>query len=180
MKTIGQYNERMNNTFKLGECTEQLQKFITEVMAEKSRDGYKNPNAHLNGWETRKLWNKDTELGIRIVRDYYKVVELWYPALHRDYPMNKEVGYTFIELGRMNGNKVADNNFYQYIPAIEWMAKNKIKDLEAIFDEFTDKLGDSRKVVVDYNQEAFDEAWECGDLDGMLEAIGDRDLAEFI
>ena len=41
-------------------------------------------------------------------------------------------------------------------------------------------LGEEYGVAYDYDAERFEEALECGDLDMLAEAIGDRDLAEFI
>lgn len=166
---------KVNEKFKLGELSPNAQRFILEVLKIKTRDNY-YPNAQINSECTKDLWHKDTELGLRIVRDYYLVTEFVYPMKDRN---TGKVGYGMVQLGTLNKGtkKISDGDYCHYIPSIERFNDD---ELEKIFEEFTSKLNGNYKVVEDYDADAIEEMLECGDIDGILDLVGDRDLAELM
>ena len=175
MKTLG--FEKMNNTFKLGDCSELMKQFILEVG--KDLTNYKYETAWINGSLTKDLWNDETVLGIRIVRDCYLEVQIWYPAHHYN---GGDDGYTFWNLGRFNKcSKIVTLDSVDSTFAFSDFIQHRKDDvLNKLKNEFHNLLGEEYGVAYDYDAERFEEALECGDLDMLAEAIGDRDLAEFI
>ena len=175
MKTLGV--EQMNNTFKLGDCSDLMKEFILTVGKELNRDKY--DTAWINGALTKDLWNDNTILGIRIVRDYFLEVQLWYPAHSHN---GGEDGYTYWNLGRLNryNNIVMLDNVGPTYPFANFIQGHKDDVLNKLKNEFHNLLGEEYGIAYDYDAEMIEEALECGDLDLLEEVVGDRDLAEFI
>lgn len=168
----------VNSTFKMSDCSELLQEFILDVG--KRLNTYKYETAWINGSLTRDLWNKNTVLGLRIVRDYYLQLELVYPAHDKD--GEGPDGYTFWELGRFNmyGHRCELDRVESTFAFSDFIQERKDDVLNKLKDELTQLLGDNYKVVEDYDAEAIEEALECGDLDLLEDLVGDRDLTEFV
>ena len=175
MKTLG--FEQMNNTFRFGDCSELMKEFILTVGRELNT--YKYDTAWINGALTRDLWNDNTVLGIRIVRDYFLEVQLWYPAHSHK---GGEDGYTYWSLGRFNKyeNMVTLDSVESTFPFADFIQGHKDDVSSKLKNEFHSLLGEEYGIAHDYDAEMIEEALECGDLDLLEEVVGDRDLAEFI
>lgn len=169
--------EQMNNTFRFGDCSELMKEFILTVG--KALNTYKYDTAWINGALTKDLWNDDTVLGIRIVRDYYLEVQLWYPVHSHK---GGEDGYTYWNLGRFNkyDKIVTLDSVESTFPFADFIQGHKDDVLNKLKNEFHNLLGEEYDIAYDYDAEMIEEALECGDLDTLGEIIGDRDLAEFI
>jgi hypothetical protein len=177
---------KVNVTFKLGDLSEKAQKWLLDC-------GYMMTNSRFDtalicGGTTKKLWNKDTELGLQIYRDYFLCVDLYYPAYNHntywDEQENPEVGYLPLEIGRFNKSDKSItpiDRTYNYTDTAKWLEDNKV-DIDDIFEEFTKILrdGGDTRVLEDLDADAIEEALECGDLDLLEELVGDRDLMEIM
>ena len=181
VKELG--NVKVNATFKLGELSPELKDFILTVGREMTNS--RVSTALLNGYLTKRLYNDDTVLGIQIYKDYFKCVDLVYPAYNYETyyegQKNPEIHYTFVEIGRADDHSISMSEWSERAikPTIEWLRNNpnvKFEDLEKELDSFVNDY----RIVRDYDQEEFDEAWEMGDMDAIEDIVGDRDLTEFI
>lgn len=168
----------VNSTFKMSDCSELMKEFILDVG--KQLNTYKYETAWINGSLTRDLWNKDTELGLRIIRDCYLQLELVYPAHNKD--GEGPDGHTVWELGRFNmyGKRCDLDSVESTFAFSDFIQGHKDDVLNKLKDELVKLLGDDCRVVQDYDAEAIEEALECGDLDLLEDIVGDRCLTEFI
>ena len=169
--------QTVNCTFRLGDVSDNLKRFILENGREWTRHYF--PSVQINSYQTKDLWNDSTELGLKMYRDYYLCVDLVYPGYDRN---TGEVGYVGTEIGRFSkyGKKVNPVMDIEYNRVTtDWLEENNV-NIEDLYDELTKLFKDDFHTVEDLDAEAIEEALECGDLDALEEIIGDRDLAEII
>ena len=175
--------QTVNCKFKLSALSINLRHFILEC-------GYNwtnhfLPTAQINGGTTKPLWNFDTEVGLKIYRDYFLCVDLVYPAYHHqryyEGQENPEVGYLSVEIGRLSYDKkvnpVMDIEYNRN--TVEWLKEHRV-ELDTLYDEITRLFRGNFEVVEDLDYEELMDALECGDLDLADQIIGDRDLCEIL
>lgn len=174
MKQLGLM--KVNTTFKLGDVSENLRRFILENGYEFTKHFVET--AQLNGYYTRDLWNKDTELGLRVYRDYFICVDLVYPAYDRN---TGEVGHCTLEIGRYNrySKTISSCGIENNWNVIDWLKENDV-NIDDLFKEITELMNGDFEIVEDYDYEELMDALECGRTDLAWEIVGDRDLMEVL
>ena len=121
-----------------------------------------------------KFNNPDTVIGLNIYKDYYKYIEVVYPAKsYSDEPYHA-VGVCRIAQD-INNTWVADL-YSEYDHAL-LEDKEHRHELEL---EFINLFNNDLSHTIDYQYEMIQEAISNGDFQDLEDLVGDRDLVEFI